>query len=216
MKAAIAIWLSVLLFLHAGWSPASGECPGGDLHYYHDDTFEWGYEWWSQGGHSPPYYGAFAEAYALGTGTVHCGAFWVTQIGYMPSGIIDAYVWDGGITRDPGEVLAVVLGAHLWTIPYWPTVGQNDIEIPVEVRDEFTIGYWLVQEYDDVFTVADHDGPGGHPWTCIAPGLEWPSGWQDARIVWEDVQSFGIGVYFEPDPTPVECSTWGKVKSLFR
>ena len=72
----------------------------------------------------------------------------------------------------------------------------------------------------------DLDGAGGHPWTCVAPGLQWPSGWQDPSIVYEPTRSMGIGVYFGRDPAGVEelpevqqlpqSPTWGTVKELFR
>jgi hypothetical protein len=59
------------------------------------------------------------------------------------------------------------------------------------------------------------DGPGGHPWTCIAPGIGYPSGWQDPSVVWGETQSMGCSVNFEQS-TPIEPATWAVVKALFR
>jgi hypothetical protein len=143
----------------------------------------------------------------------------------MPEGLVDVYVWEDGISEEPGTVLALVTGVHLWIIPSWPGVARNDVEIGVDVQGEFSIGCWQVL-YEDLYFAADHDEPGGNPWTCIAPGLGWPSGWQDPAIVWEDIRSMGMGVFFEPrDPSGVDDfpegweepgSSWGRIKALFR
>jgi len=207
--------------------PAERECPNGELYVHHDFTFEWGY-CWQFTGVQPPYYGAFGEAYGLGAGDVDCGAFWMTCIGYWVYPDLAVYVWDGGISRPPGEVLAMVPLDRWDNLPYWPDVGQNDIEIGVSVSGEFTVGYWMDWSVHvcDGFVGADQDGPGGHPWTCIAPGQEWPSGWQDPAIVWGPTASLGIGVYFSRDPASVDehpgnwessqAPTWGSIKALFQ
>ena len=212
-----AATLLILPFLCASGAPVRGDCGEGELHCNHDGTFESGYNWWSHPeGYGGLYYGAFAEAYDLGSGTLQCGAYWVTQAGYLPAGYVDAYVWDGGVSREPGRVLAFAFDAQFRNIPAWPQTGQNDVEIPVEVTGEFTIGYWLEDCWDDVWVAADLDGLGGRPWTCIAPGTEWPSGWQDPSIVFGPTQSLGIGVWFSAATTPSTTPTWGSVKSLFR
>ena len=195
----------------------SRNCSGGELVVHHDYTFEYAY-CWSGEGCMQPYYGALAEAFALGPGHLFCGAFWMTSSGYFPERPSDVYVWEGGVLGPPGSVLAL-LPESWFIVNFWPEVYQTDLEINIEVSSDFTIGYWAYfdfGDYCDYFCAADLDGPGGHPWTNIAPGLQWPSGWQDPSIVWGPIRSLGIGAYFEPAPTPVESRTWGAIKAMFR
>jgi hypothetical protein len=199
--------------------PATDACASGVLIYNHDGSFENGYAW-AYGGVTPPYYGSFGESYDLGTGTVACAALWVTKLpGFQPPEIADCYVWEGGIDGFPGEVLAVVAQVNLAPVPFWPTVGQKDIEMDVTVSGDFTVGYWgdFPGSYALFFCAADENGPGGHPWTCIAPGIGYPSGWQNPSVIepWAQVKALGCGVYFEQG-TPVESETWGALKALFR
>lgn len=195
--------------------PTSDDCASGTLYYHHDDSAENGYGW--SFGWMPPYYGAFAEAFDLGAGTVECGAYWFSQIGYFYGEPMDAYVWDGGITRDPGEVLCVVYGAGLDNIPYWPDCGQNDIAIECCVSGEFTVGWWadFTDQQLQWYMCADENGPGGHPWTCIMPGIGYPTGWQHPEIVFGECQSLMIGAYFEAGPSPSQSPSWGRIKALF-
>jgi hypothetical protein len=150
-----------------------------------------------------------------------CGAFWLTSVPsvFWPSDA-DCYVWEGGVETAPGAVLGAVMGAHFSNIPYWPSVGQNDIDMNFSVNGPFVVGYWGPWPSGECwyYCAADENGPGGHPWTCIAPGQGLPSGWQDPAIVggyWGPTKSMGCGVYFE-QTTPVESETWGSVKALFR
>jgi hypothetical protein len=206
------------------------ECSDGELFVNHDYSFETAYCWHFEG-IQPPYYGCHAEAFDLGPGYIACGAFWATQINYLlPRIPADVFVWDGGITCEPGNVLILVPGAEPWpNICHWPSCCQNDVEIMLIVAGEFTAGYWadFSGECCEYYCAADLDGAGGHPWTCIAPGQEWPSGWQDPSVVFGPTKSMGIGVYFEPrDPSsvdefpdgepPSESPTWGQIKALFR
>jgi hypothetical protein len=89
----------------------------------------------------------------------------------------------------------------------------------VTVSGDFTVGYWgdFPGSYALFFCAADENGPGGHPWTCIAPGIGYPSGWQNPSVIepWAQVKALGCGVYFEQG-TPVESETWGALKALFR
>ena len=194
------------------------ECSGGTLVYNHDGSFENGYIW-QYGGLVPPYYGAFGEAYDLTCGTVRCAAFWLTT---LPGGWwdqdTDCYIWDGGLGEEPGLVVAVVSGVWFSNIPNWPAVGRNDVDMNVSVSGPFTIGYWtdcpLSSPY--FFCAADENGPGGHPWTCIAPGIGYPTGWQHPSVVWPDARSIGCGLWFDQGVTPAASETWGAVKALFR
>ena len=205
--------------------PASN-CAIGELHRNDDGSVENGFSWHYYGTR-PPYYGAFGEAYDLGPGTVSCGAFWLTQVGYYDGRPLDVYIWDGGVTREPGEVLSMVSGFIPTNVAMWPDCGQNDITLDCDVTGEFTLGYWgdFFDVQHMIFICADQDGPGGHPWTCIAPGIAYPSGWQHPSIVWGDCASLVIGPFFNRHPAgveefpeegpPAESPTWGQIKAIF-
>jgi len=199
--------------------PGTDACASGVLVHNHDGSFESGCMW-QYGGTMPPYYGAFGEGYDLGAGVIACGSFWVTTLPgpWIPPNHADCYVWDGGVGSDPGTVLALLAGATFENSPYWPAVGRNDIDMGVSVSGPFTIGYWgdWPGAMGFWFCADDLDGPGGHPWTCIAPGIGYPSGWQDPALIesWGPIKSMGCGVYFEQG-TPAESETWGSFKALF-
>jgi hypothetical protein len=59
-------------------------------------------------------------------------------------------------------------------------------------------------------------GAGGCPWTCIAPGIGYPTGWQHPSVVFPHCRSLGIGVYFGDPPLSGECRSWGAIRALFR
>ena len=63
----------------------------------------------------------------------------------------------------------------------------------------------------------DLDGPGGCAMTNIAPGIGYPTGWQNVSVTWGPTQALGIGAEVTPcDPVPTMESSWGRVKSLYR
>jgi hypothetical protein len=169
-------------------------------------------------GVSPPYYGAWAEAYDLGSVTVECGVYWFTQTAYMHPEPTDIYIWDGGVEGPPGSVLCMVPDVTGIQIAFWPSCAQNEIEIGCCVAADFTVGYWVPPWGGDCpyYCCADENGTGGHPWTCIAPGLGYPTGWQHPDVVYPDCVSMGIGVTVTEDPSPAESETWGAIKSLYQ
>jgi len=192
------------------------EC-GDSLFVNHDWSFENGYAW-SFSGIVPPDYGAFGEGLDLGSGDVTCGAFWFTQVGLYFGSPIDVYVWDGGVSGPPGAVLwygccISIPGA----IGMWPQVSQHDIEIGLPIAGAVTIGFWanFSASVNEFLVCADENGPGGHPWTNIAPGIGYPTGWHNPRVVWGLTRSLGLGLYFVAAITPVEPYTWGHIKSLY-
>ena len=116
-------------------------------------------------------------------------------------------------------MLFLLSGVAVGTIAFWPSISQHDVAMGCVVCDEFTLGYWADFSWRtrDLgwFIAIDQNGPGGHPWTNIAPGIGFPTGWHDPEVVWGATQSLGFGVYFGPGASPVEEATWGEIKSLF-
>ncbi len=203
--------------------PSSGEPCVAPLYVNHDQSFENGF-CWQYGGVRPPDYGAFAEGFDMGAWSgwyIECVALWVTGVGYWPSLPLDIYLWEGGVGEPPGSVCFMITGAHLTSVPFWPAVGQNDIvfggSIPAR---QFAVGFWtdFSATTCEWYIGADLNGFGGYPWTNVAPGTGFPSGWQHPGVVWSASypQSLGIGVHaLEIVISPVEATTWGQLKALF-
>jgi len=191
------------------------QCAGRPI-YNHDYSLENGYNWHNMGT-QPPYYGCFGEAFDVGPATVECGLYWFTQIGYYDNAPMDAYVWEGGVTGTPGEVLCVVPGITGLDVAMWPSCSLHEIEIGCCVSGEFTVGYWpdFYHAPAEWFCCADENGPGGFPWTCIAPGIGYETGWHHVNVVFPDCVSMGIGGTITEVPSPVESVSWGAIRSLF-
>lgn len=206
------------------------EVPGGDvdpcgqypgtLYLNYDGSAENGY-CWQYGGIVPPYYGAFAECYEA-SGCV-CGIeLKLTGIGY-PCGPLTAYVWAdaGGI---PGNVLSQSVGLNPCPVATWPSISNHDLAltIPVRVAGSFWIGYWAdwSQNVCGYFIAADTDGFGGCPFTNIAPGIGYPTGWNNVGAVWGPTQAIGIGAWVSQDPNcfgginPITETSWGRIKTV--
>jgi hypothetical protein len=188
-----------------------------------DGTFENGY-CWRFGGVVDPYYGAFAEGFE-GIGSVGSLRVYLTQIGYYQGGLSELFVWgdDGGI---PGSVLHVRPGVDFGEMAFWPDVSAHDVPLSCIVQGAFYVGYQgnFQCEACQYYCAADEDGPGGNPWTCIAPGIGYPTGWQHPSLVWGDVQALGIGVQIAlssgveelPEESLYDQRTnWGRIKALF-
>jgi len=192
------------------------ECTGSHV-YNHDGSLENAY-CWEGAGSAPPYHGAWGEAYDLGEVTVECGVYWFTAAPGAGTPWIDIYIWDGGLHGPPGNVLYLAAGVPVQNVPYWPAIGACDLEIDCCVNGDFTIGYWddRSQTVCELFCAADENGSGGHPWTYIAPGIGYPSGWQHPNVVHPNCVSMGIGVTVASTPSPAESETWGAIKSMFR
>jgi len=190
-------------------------CPGSTLMTNYDGTGENGY-CWQYGGVVAPDYGAFAEGYSA-SGSV-CGIqLNLTQIGYYTGGnVVDAYVYDSNGTN-PTTVLGVTTGCNPGTIAFWPSISNNDIDInDVNVNGNFFVGYWSnwPGQFCQFYVGADLDGFGGLPRTNIAPGIGYPTGWNDVSIVWGPTMAIGVGAYVSSG-TPVQESTWGAIKHLY-
>jgi hypothetical protein len=194
--------------------PASGR----EVWIHSDGTYESAYGW-DLHGCEPPDYGSFAERYS-GCGWVSAIVLDVSDDGIGENEFLDAYIWDNG-DGVPGNVLAVEPGVYLCGVPYWPHVGRFFVDLPEPacVDDVWWVGFWGDWPYSEIgfWVGADQDGPGGgSPMTKIAPGLEWPEGWQDVAVRWGPTAALGIGAEVEETPSPAVSPTWGRIKGLFR
>ncbi len=172
-------------------------CTGSTLLLNADGSYENGYTWW-YGGEVTPYYGAFAEGYN-NYGSDVCGIQLAlsTESGYFQDQTLDAYIWefDG---QNPGSVLAVKSGLHISPPAIWPNFSLVDIAIATpQYFCPVFVGYWgnWPGARAGWFIGADLNGYGGEPRTNIAPGIGYPTGWNDPSIVWGPTQALGIGVY---------------------
>ncbi len=188
----------------------------GALTFNHDDSFENAYCWQIEGV-APPYYGAWGEAYDLGAATIECGVFWFTTVSNFIAPPIDVYVWDGGAYGPPGEVLSMITDVTV-SLAFWPVVYQNNIEIGCSVTQDFTVGYWEPAQGQlcYIFCAADENGPDGNPWTNIAPGIGYPTGWHHPCVVHLQCVSMGIGATVTEYPSAVAGPTWGMIKGIFQ
>jgi len=197
-------------------------CAGSTLKVNHDGTFENGVAWMNAG-EVAPYYGAFAEGYTLSAGmTTLCGMryFFSTLAGYYLGQLADIYAWDAS-GSNPGNVISLTAGVNVGVPGTWPTITPHDIDIfDIAVPTNYFVGYWGVWPGATLgwFCAIDVDGLAGLPRTNIAPGIGYPTGWQNPSIVWSTsgVTSMGIGVYELGGGVPTDENTWGSIKNLYR
>lgn len=192
-----------------------GPCSSGQLLMNFDGSAENGYSW-QYGGLCWAGNGSFAECLQF-NGAVCCIELRLTGVGY-PCRPCDLYVWDdgGGV---PGNVLARISASNPCPVATWPTVSTHDFPIPATpVHGPFWVGMWtpFIDQPCGYFVVADTNGFGGCPMTFIAPNLGFPSGWQNAEVVWGPTQSLGIGAFVGSCVVPTEESSWGRIKGMYR
>lgn len=190
------------------------------IEYNHDGDFEfeiaWGYD-----GVQAPDYGAFGEAYSVNYGLLNGVVLWLTQDGTYQGQLFDLYVWAGGYCGEPMSVIWIEPGLEPQSLPVWPEVGENYYQVEVWVDYDCTVGYWgdWPDQPPGFFVAVDETlTENGHPWTHVAPGQPYPSGWQHPDVVWDrrHCESLGLGIDVDRQPSPAEAPTWGTVKSLFR
>jgi len=170
-------------------------CPGSTLHFNANGTYE-GAVTWQNSGVAPPHYGAFAECYTLPENSAVCAAvFDLTRTSGMSGGTMDVYVWaDAG--GAPGTVLSLTPAISPGEVAVWPSVSRHSIDIAdVPHAGTVWIGYWSnwPGQTASWYVGADDNGPGTCTKTNIAPGIGFPSGWQDCGIVWNGLRAVGIG-----------------------
>ena len=184
-----------------------------DLHANHDGTFENGYAW-QYDGNAPPDIGAFAECFDLtGDGNITSVTLWLTQVGNYYGQPTSVFIYDGS---PPGDVLCQVDNVVFDAIAFWPNVCSHEVPIDCVVDGVISAGVYGTWPGDvaGYYIAADLDGPGGCPWTNIAPDIGYDPGWQDPSIVWGPTMSMGIGVTTSGS-TATEDKSWGTVKSLY-
>lgn len=201
--------------------PDTNPCPGSLYVQNADGSWENGYAW-QYGGIVAPYYGAYAEGYTGLTGMTVCGlSAFTTQVGNYANASVDFYVWDASGTN-PGNVLTVDAGAHVPSPAFWPSFTQNDIAMgPVALPgDGAFVGGWTnwPGQLGQWYWGADQNGFGGLPRTNIAPGIGYPTGWQDPGIIpnFFPCMAMGFGIYYTGHPVPVQSDTWGQIKNLYK
>ncbi|MBK8231784.1 MAG: hypothetical protein IPK72_14650 [Candidatus Eisenbacteria bacterium] len=133
---------------------------------------------------------------------------------------LDLYIW-----RDGGDLPDLVLrhDPNVYVpegYPVYPLFARFSLEFsaPVPVDGTWWIGYWPTW-WNQSFAVAiglDRDGDTATGATKVAPGQDWPQGWQALDTVWPGGKHFGIGAMFEPSPpVPVETTSWARVKATY-
>lgn len=194
---------------------AGGACAGDPVIAHHDGGLENGIAWRNDG-QQWDYIGAFGEAFDVGPGTIHCGVYWLTQIGFYDSVDSDLYVWEDGVSGAPGNVLLAHPGVVFENVPVWPAVGENRVPLEFTVSGPFTLGLWgnWPFESERYYLAVDSSSEPGPSWTFIASGLGYPDDWQHPTVAWDFAHDLGIGVVFEDQPVPVRSSSWGRVKQL--
>jgi hypothetical protein len=202
--------------------PLSGgpEVDCGDLLLNSDEFYDGGGYGWQYGGVQRPFYGAWAESYTA-TGEV-CGAVFDFTRNSPPAGRrMDVYVWQDAGGR-PGTVTCVEPEVDPGPVAWFPYVSRHVVPLSTGccVESTWWIGFWgnWPGEHSDWLVAADQDSDYSQvPLMNIAPGLGYPTGWQNVSVVWGATSAVGIGAMVRPcGPTPTVSTTWGRVKTLYR
>lgn len=196
-------------------------CPGAVYKCNDDGSFENGYAW-AYAGVVTPYYGAWAEGYTLDAGqTMVCGMqFFLTQVGAQAGQTMDVYVWDDA-GSNPNNVISVLVGVTPGTIAMWPAISGHDVDITdVVVPANYFIGWWpnWPGTGNGWYVASDENGfGGGIPRTNIAPGIGYPTGWNNPNVVstFAGCMDLGICTYEVGGGTPAQENTWGAIKALY-
>lgn len=182
-----------------------------------DGSYENGYAW-QYGGVVAPDYGAFAEGYATPNQKFCSVVMDLTQTGNAAGGVCDVYAW-ADAAGTPGAVLGVTVGFGPTGIAFWPSASRHVASIDADCANTTWVGYWgnWPGQFTKWYVGADLDGFGGLPYTNIAPGIGYPTGWNNVSIVWGPTQAIGLGgELVDCEPSPTEETTWGQIKNLYK
>ena len=198
------------------------EC-GGNMVWASSGLYETGLAWQFDGVQEGGY-GAFADRLQSERGVVLCLFLDLAQTGNQNQQQCDLLVWadeeeDG--TSHPGAVLAIRTGVGTGTIALWPSISRHHMSMDGPcVEGAFWAGFaatWY-GEAAGYYIGADLDSGEGVSMTNVAPGLGYPSGWQEIGTIWEPVGSLGIGAEMIPEDcelSPVQEQSWGRIKRLY-
>ena len=105
----------------------------------------------------------------------------------------------------------------------WPQISTHDFAVScADVDGAFWVGYVLDSGPDapcGYFIAADTNGFGTCPYTNIAPGIGYPTGWHNVSVVWGPTAAVGIGAWVAAGPcggVPTDEGSWGKLKKLYK
>lgn len=185
----------------------------GEAVFNSDGSYELGVSWW-HGGVEPPFFGALAECFPDVTGI--CAVdFDFIQIGGQNGQTMDVYVWNTSDDGCPGAVLCLRTGVDPGPVSY-SEFSRHEIQLSCQVDGPCWVGFWpnWPGEEGGWFVGVDTDGYNGCSRTYVAPGSPYGSGWIPADIPFGPMHALGIGIEVAA-PTPIERTTWGKLKSLY-
>ncbi len=195
--------------------PAFDGEPCGEVLFNSDGRIEAAYAW-QYGGVQAPYYGAFAEGYS--TVVQICSVFFdFGQISQQDQ-TMDVYVWEDS-DGVPGAVLAMEPSVDPGAIFQYPDFSRHSVPVSLGrcTPSAWWVGYW--GDWPDAlagwFIGADLDGTGGgRSKSNFAPGLGYPTGWQNLSVAWGATQALHIGAEVIPcEPTPTVLKSWGDLKA---
>lgn len=203
----------------AGYYPQGTSAPGseggcGTLQFHSDGVYENGYAW-SNDGVVAPDFGAFADRYSVPSYHPICAlVFDLTQTGTQAGQTLDAYIWDS-YADQPGVVIQVVTGVDPGPVAFWPSVSRHVVDtggINCPIGDVW-VGFWgdWPGATHGWFIAADLTGFASSPSTKIAPGIGYPTGWNDVSLVWGPTNSLGVGLEVDLN---ADCDIFGGVCCL--
>jgi hypothetical protein len=202
-------------------------CPDSIALFVNSDRVYEGALMWKGAGLEAPW-GAFAERYETPSDQPGAVCEVVLQLTDNGNGIrseIDLYVWHDEKGR-PGEVAGTLPGIDLGNLPAWPRYTTRSLEVyeiqRIGVQGAFWVGFRGAWEPDSCSVLVPLDLSGDHPetvrqgMTYVAPGTEYPEGWQSIETIYGQPAALAIGVVVGWCPVPIEQLSWGKIKTLYR
>lgn len=145
------------------------------------------------------------------------GPFTVAEVRYYIIGTSDKWVhmWDSYDLWQPplgGYIEGPMFSTSFtsWPPADWTTVDVTDMGMTVNTGDIIGPGMMFYGD-DDAIGLADAfaDGNPGHSWVIYA------GGWEDDTYDWYTDDGIRLGLNYAGG-TPVEETTWGAVKNLFK
>jgi hypothetical protein len=144
------------------------------------------------------------------------GPFVVAEVRYYVIGTSEkpVHFWDSAALDAPpsnyidGPLFSTAYST--WPPADWTNVDVTGMNMVVDTGDIVAPGCQFYGD-DDGIGLADYlaDGVPGHSWVLYA------GGWEDDTYVWGTDDGIRLGLNYGGG-TPVQETTWGQVKSLFR